>query len=455
MLKKQYLPYVSPSDDKQNRKKLLLRLFFTLIFYITLFLMTFSDFLNVNYEVENRSQVEIGGMTGLMFAYVLAVIPAWILDKEFRQLLLSKTGLIYGLVVFYLTLIGCGVFGNSFLWVKADLSVFLWPIGGFALFRILAKTYRPKLQLASLLIVLTVYVFTAVTQQALLLTITSAGQAERVIDWSVWNYASLLLVITGISFGLLCRQSRLLTILTFGSVIVQLYTLGFLGATRSSTLSVIAVLIFSSFGLSNRISDGVLQANLSVQRTKKIIYFLSTVCFIVLIAFIFTDLTRWLSSQTNDVLILERFFSPDQLTRQSSNLRIEEAINGLSSLSDIELIFGGGLGGSFKSVLGYEINAFHIGILTFILKGGFVLFGFVSFFLYINLPIVFIKSLLKPDHFTPLKRSALLTVLPGIFGMAILLLISGGYSSFSALGVGFAYGTYLQIKNDGLRLFFD
>lgn len=455
MLKKQLQQNVSRLDEKQDQKSLLLKLFSTLIFYVSLYLITFSDFLNVNSEVEQRSQVEVGGLTGLMIAYLLAAISAWILDKEFRRLLLSKAGLIYGLVVFYLILIGCGVFSNSFLWVKADLSVFLWPIGGFALFRILANTYRPRLQLASLLIILTTYVFIAVTQQALLLNITSAGQAERVTDWSVWNYASLLLPITGISLGLLCRQSRLLTILTLGSVVVQLYSLGFLGATRSSTLSVIAVLILSSCGLSNRISEGVLKAKLSLRRTKKIVYFLLIACFGLLIAFLFTDLLKWLSNLTNEVLILERFFNPDQLTNKSSDLRIIEAINGLGSLSDIELIFGKGLGSSFKSILGYEINSFHVGILTFILKGGFALFGFVSFILYVRLPIIFSRSLLKPDHLTPSKRSALLTVLPGVFGIGIMLLISGGYNSFSALGLGFAYGTYLQIKTDGFGLFIE
>jgi hypothetical protein len=42
-----------------------------------------------------------------------------------------------------------------------------------------------------------------------------------------------------------------------------------------------------------------------------------------------------------------------------------------------------------------------------------------------------------------------------VFGWAVLLLLSGGYSQFNSLGIGFAFGAYSHIRKHGLGIFFE
>ena len=256
-------------------------------------------------------------------------------------------------------------------------------------------------------------------------------------------------------FRSLCRQGWFWTSLILGLVALHIYSLGFIGATRSVLLSVLTALIFSVFGLSYRLSNGVLTTKSSLRQPRRLVYLLLFVGIFLLFAIFFINFEQLFELFQNN-LIFERIFNPDSATQRSSELRIEEAIGGIQSFQDeIEFLFGKGLGSTFFSVLGYEINAFHIGVLTFLLKGGLIMFSFVVFIVYIKLPQLFVKSLLNPHAFNPLRRTALLVVLPGVFGWAVLLLISGGYSMFNSLGIGFAFGAYLHIKKYGLGIFFE
>jgi hypothetical protein len=337
-----------------------------------------------------------------------------------------------------------------------DLSVCLWLIGGLAMFRIIANSYRPKIQLTSLVSVSTVFIYYSISLQAERMNaLANAGVTERITDWNTWAYSALLLPLTGIALGVLCRQGWFWTISILGLVAIHLYSVGFIGATRGAILTIAIVLICSAFGLSYRISDGVLTTKSSLKQPRRLIYLLLFIGIFFLVAVFFINLDL-LFDLFQNTLIFERLFNPDSATQRSSELRIEEAIGGLQSIQDeFEFLFGKGLGATFFSVLGYEINAFHIGILTFLLKGGLILFVPVVFILYVKFPLLFIKSLLIPRAFNPLKRTALLTVLPGVFGWAFVLLSGGGWTPFNSLGVGFAFGAYSHIRKHGLGIFFE
>jgi ABC-type Na+ efflux pump permease subunit len=97
-------------------------------------------------------------------------------------------------------------------------------------------------------------------------------------------------------------------------------------------------------------------------------------------------------------------------------------------------------------------NHFHIGIFNFLLQGGLILFSLVSYFLFVYFPYLFIKAALKPMSFDPKKRTALLSVLPGLFAWTVVFLTTGhAYPQFY-IGLGFGIGAYLQIKKYGLTL---
>jgi hypothetical protein len=352
---------------------------------------------------------------------------------------------------------GWQLFGNSIDWIRMDLSICLWLIGGLAMFRILANSYRPKIQLTSLISVSTVFIYYSISLQAERMNaLANAGVTERITDWNTWAYSSLLLPLTGIALGVLCRQGWFWTISILGLVAIHLYSLGFIGATRSVTLSVLTVVIFSAFGLSYPISNGALTTKSSLKQPKRLIYLLFLIGIFLVVAVFFINFEQLFADLFQNTLIFERLFNPDQSTQRSSELRIEEAIGGLQVFQDeTEFLFGKGLGATFFSVLGYEVYSFHIGILNFLLKGGLIMFGFVVFILYVKLPQLFFKSLLYPRTFNPLQRTALLTVLPGIFGWAFILLSGGGWFPFMSLGLGFAFGAYSHIRKHGLGIFFE
>lgn len=453
----QPLPTLTISKKKKYLQASFIKLAATSIFYVSLFLLTFSDFLNAQFDIEQRSAVKVGVASGTSLTFVILVGSAFFIDREFRRLLLGKTGIFYGAVVIFYTWMGWQLFGNSIDWIRMDLSICLWLIGGLAMFRILANSYRPKIQLTSLISVSTVFIYYSILLQAERMNaLANAGVTERITDWNTWAYSSLLLPLTGIALGVLCRQGWFWTISILGLVAIHLYSLGFIGATRSVTLSLLTVVIFSAFGLSYHISNGALTTKSSLKQPKRLIYLLLLIGIFLVVAVFFINFEQLFADLFQNSLIFERLFNPDHSTERSSQLRIEEAIEGIQVFQDeIEFLFGKGLGATFFSVLGYEINAFHIGILTFLLKGGLIMFGFVVFILYVKLPLLFIKSIVKPHRLDYLKRTALLTVLPGVFGWAVLLLLSGGYSQFNSLGIGFAFGAYSHIRKHGLGIFFE
>ncbi|WP_262382308.1 hypothetical protein [Microcystis aeruginosa] len=203
------------SKKKKYRQASFIKLAATSIFYVSLFLLTFSDFLNAQFDIKQRSTVKVGVASGTILAFVILVGSAFLIDREFRRLLLGKTGILYGAVVIFYTWMGWQLFGNSINWIIKDLYVCLWLIGGLAMFRILANSYRPKIQLTSIIFISTVFIYYSISLQAERINaLDSAGLKERITDSSAWSYAGLLIPLFGIALGVLCRQGWFWTMLT-------------------------------------------------------------------------------------------------------------------------------------------------------------------------------------------------------------------------------------------------
>ena len=123
------LSTLTTSKKKKYIQASFVKLVATSIFYVSLFLLTFSDFLNAQFDIKQRSAVTVGVASGPFLAFVIFVGSALLLDTDFRRLLLGKTGILYGVVVIFYTWMGWRLVGNSFDWIKADLNVFLFQIG--------------------------------------------------------------------------------------------------------------------------------------------------------------------------------------------------------------------------------------------------------------------------------------------------------------------------------------
>jgi len=80
----------------------------------------------------------------------------------------------------------------------------------------------------------------------------------------------------------------------------------------------------------------------------------------------------------------------------------------------------------------------HIGIFTFLLKGGLVLFSFFAYIFYVKFPWLYVK--------------ALLTVLPGVFAWSISILMEGRTTPIFTIALGFGLAAYYHFKKYGLRL---
>jgi len=156
--------------------------------------------------------------------------------------------------------------------------------------------------------------------------------------------------------------------------------------------------------LSYRVDNGVITNQLSFLRLRRLIPIFFLLCTLLFFA-IFSDFIFNLISFLENSLLFGRFFG-DGSAQQSSEARIQEATEMIESLQGIDWLLGRGIGANFRSFMALE----------------------------------------------PRKRTAILTVLPGVFGWATLLLLSGGYSSSDFFGVGSGLGAYLHIKKYGLNL---
>lgn len=127
--------------------------------------------------------------------------------------------------------------------------------------------------------------------------------------------------------------------------------------------------------------------------------------------------------------------------------RVVEAQEMLRGMDIDELLLGRGLGGGFMSILGAWYSCPHIGVLGWLLKGGFVIFGIALVTVYILPATAFVRQLLgsSRNRVTP---APILIVGAGLLSWCALTLMSGGFDNGSMLGLGALAGLWMQLTDD-------
>ncbi|MCE2670774.1 MAG: hypothetical protein ACK4YL_09935 [Microcystis sp.] len=131
-------------NNREN--KLVNKLIATLIFYISLLLLNFNDLV---YAWLGKTEVIIKFIISLpTWGVLLSLASAFLIEKEFRKLLLGKIGILYGSALFLYILIGW-ISGNEIYWMYKEWIIFIYPWVGMAMFFLLSKSYSPKFQLTA------------------------------------------------------------------------------------------------------------------------------------------------------------------------------------------------------------------------------------------------------------------------------------------------------------------
>jgi hypothetical protein len=418
----------------------------TIGFYLTLFLILINDYLNAGVDAEKRIAM-FQGISLLTLA--CSVGFAFILDSVFRKILLGKIGIFYFLFLSLYTLMGWYIFNNDFVFIRSDIQAFSGLFIGLAIFRLIVKSYCPKLQLLAFIIFPTWLLLYSTTQTIIARRLEVAGIEQRVVTFLDARYSSLLEIPSSIALAILSRISFIWAMPIWGAIFCRAYLLGFLNAKRTILLSILVLVVLSLMVLSYKASNGFLNNSSSVFSSRNFKILLMAL-FILVVFIFFNDFNT--AEVFQDTLLYKRFYQTESGDR-SSELRIEEVISGIQSLQDIEFLVGRGIGANYWTPVRSEMtNHFHIGIFNFLLKGGLILFSVVSYFLFVYFPYLFIKAASEPKSFDPKKRTALLSVLPGLFAWIIVFLTTGhAYPQFY-IGLGFGIAAYLHIKKYGLTL---
>ncbi|TRU84860.1 MAG: hypothetical protein EWV76_15455 [Microcystis novacekii Mn_MB_F_20050700_S1] len=449
-------------NSREN--KLVNKLIATLIFYISLPLVYFN-FLEYIWFGKTEATIRFI-ISPTMWGFLISLASAFLIEKEFRKLLLGKIGILYGSALLLYSLIGW-ISGNGIDWMYKEWLILIYPWFGMAMFFLLSKSYSPKFQLTAYAFFLTYIIYQTfqtsikvMLAKGVISTNSAIGMDTRVAGGNMIIITASLIA-TGISLVILCRLGWFLVIPLLGLVFLQFYFAGFIGATRGAFLGVLVVFICSGFGLlfykvCSRTMVLNPQPSMSLRWLKFILISFTIFIFIAIIAITFDfDLVQLFQGN----LLYERAFTDE--SSGSDNARIEEASFVIGNLQDLDFLAGKGLGATFINPIrrgwnvDLEINWLHIGPLTFLLKGGLPLFLVVIFFFYIKIPYLYCKALLNPYAFDPKERTALLTVLPGVLGWSIWLLTSGGYDGLNFFGLGFGFGAYSHIRKHGLGIFFE
>jgi len=127
--------------------------------------------------------------------------------------------------------------------------------------------------------------------------------------------------------------------------------------------------------------------------------------------------------------------------------RVVEATEMVRGMEVDELLLGRGLGGGFLSVLGSWYNCPHIGVLGWLLKGGFVLLAVAGVTVYLLPATAFAKQLLASSR-SRLYPAPILVVGPGLLSWCTLTFLSGGYDNGSLLGLGMLAALWMQLTDD-------
>jgi len=328
--------------------------------------------------------------------------------------------------------------GNRRNDIADDLRVWLWLVGGAAFFQTLAanRCVLGGLLAASILFCLLMHLGAAYPMATL--QIASAG--ERAYDSHVFNYSLVLSIIAPLFFFLGGLRSWIWNAVATAFVFLIVHDAVILGATRSIAVSMAALVAFTipSLWKVSAIQSGRTSARLRMRLT-------AIAMALTCVALVLVCLGRVMTSRS---AIAERFASPQSAI--SNEGRIEEAMVMTQEFSLEEWLVGRGFGGMTSGPGNlYMASGLHIGVLTFLLKGGVIVLAISLVTFYVALPLRYAAAWLRrPARVTP-KDVGVMCITPGIAGWLVMLAMSGGYSVYASFGVGVCLAAYGVLRSQG------
>jgi hypothetical protein len=381
-------------------------------------------------------------LAGLIIWSALIFIDISYLKKLFKktEILLLILGTIFLTAMSFLNHIS---YGKLF----QDFAVFFGFLIGIGLYRLILHLPKPYLHWILFYTLISLLVYYSFSESSLVLK-TEFGGFARNISLRAYLYSALLLIVTPLYLLTIGRKSWFWSIYIISLFLAHGYAIFFLSATRSSSICLIVLLLLSLLGFLFKVKDGVIVKQKIGNKLMRILL-LSFLSIIAL--YVISSLVSDVSWESIDFM-LQKSSGKDR----SSQLRIIEALELFNIFNKDEILYftGGGLGYSFYTPLGYEALAVHIGILTFLMKGGIFLFLTMAFIFYVRIPWLYFKGLLLPSLIDNKEKTAIITVIPGLIAYSILLLTSGGYCIQASLGLGIAYGAFQHIKQNGTEHLF-
>ena len=438
----------------QKQVKPLVQVVSTITIYLVIFIMTYSDFINSQLSRNSRMDIRIGGLFGgHILSIPILIIVALFTDINFRKLVLGKIGILYSFIIFLYFLIGL-IYNNDFKYIKIDLITSLWLLAGCAMFFVIKNSFRPKLQLfVTVLIPTILLIYSCLLQSDRI----GGSEATRILFLSI-RYSWSLSLILSVALAVFARQKIYWSISIWILVLIHLYAIS-LSGTRSITLSLVTVILFSLLTTNFKLSQGLLGERMTLFRINKITSIFFIVGFSICIILFSEYILEIIISFVSHFAVFQRLFTDQALS--SNHGRISDAYNVFASFQDIDFILGRGIGATYlspdveKGMKGFKFWFTHFGILSYWLKGGIILFGTVVFFFYFKLPRLFMKIIIRPSAYNPAQRTALLTIFPGIFGYIVCVSTQATFMDFHSFwGLGFLFGAYLHIRKYGLSVFF-
>ena len=425
----------------QKKVGLLTRIVSSLTIYFTLFLLNYSDFININISRESQTNIRFGGLFGgHTLSIPILIIVAFLTEKKFRKLLLGKIGILYGFIISLYLLIGF-IYRNGFSYIKIDLVTVLWLLAGCAMFFIVTNSYRPKLQLFAIVLIPTILLIYSCLLHA---DRIGASDTTRILFSGIRNSWSLSILLS-VALAVFGRHKTFWKFAIWALVIIHFYAVA-LSGTRSITLSVLTVALFSLLTLSYKLSQGLIGTKITIFRGNKLSIILLSLGFFLSFV-LFSEFILELVVSFSNLSVFERLFTDQGL--RSSQGRIMDAFNMFQSLNDFDFILGRGIGATYLSpdvdhgMTGFKFWFTHFGILSYWLKGGIVLFGTAIFFFYFKLPQLFIKLITRPSVFYAAERTALLTIFPGLFAYIVCMSTQATFMDYHSFwGLGFLFGAY-------------
>ena len=431
-----------PRQGRRAQRKPLFASFAGLmVFYLTLLLFVGGDCFNIGNQksVDEAEVVTIMGLAPRDIALALILGFALVTDASFRRTLQSKPGLLFIGILLAYSFLGI-VLGNEFRWVREDLRVWGWCLGGFALFQVLMSFRRPSFHLLMICLITGLVLYLSAEGGKNSMSNEAYLGSERLWDLNVFSYSGMMVPLLGL---VVCLSTLKNTFYFAGSMLALLiffYSAVIVGATRSLALALLLVCALAV--------PSLLFARDNEKITKRVSGAAPWVAGLVVVMGLLVIATFLGLAFSSSTVLADRLTNSSDI--DSGLDRFVELSDGLNQLGVARAIIGGGLGFTIESIFNYTSIGTHIGTFTFLFKFGILPFIAIVVYLYVFLPLKLAQAVFSPGSMHPYTRTALLVTLPGVLGWALVLAMSGGDATYCFIGVGLLVGEYMEVSRRGL-----